>query len=62
MNQSLLLLLSNLTALACVIAAAVLAVKSIAGWGWFLFVGLLMASSSSNSSMTPPPPLPEVQP
>jgi len=46
MNQSLLLLLSNLPALACVIGAAVLAINQVAGWGWFLFVGLLMTNYS----------------
>lgn len=46
----LLLLLSNLPAIACVIAAAVLAFKRIAGWEWFLFFGLLMTSYLSNSS------------
>ena len=46
----LLLLLSNLSALACVIAAAALAVNQIEGWGWFLFVGLLMTSYLTNSS------------
>jgi hypothetical protein len=37
-------LLSNIGAVGCVIAAAVLAAKGIPGWGWFLFIGLMMTS------------------
>jgi hypothetical protein len=42
--MSLTFLLSNIGAVGCVIAAAVLAAKGIPGWGWFLFVGLMMTS------------------
>jgi hypothetical protein len=45
-----LLLLRNLPAIACVIAAAALAVNQIEGWSWFLFVGLLMTSYPTDSS------------
>jgi hypothetical protein len=45
-----LLLLRNLPAIACVIAAAALAVNRIEGWSWFLFVGLLMTSYPTDSS------------
>lgn len=35
----------NLVALACVGAAAYLAINGKDGWGWFLFVGLVCAGS-----------------
>lgn len=35
-------LLTNLSSLVCIIAAAYLAMNDIMGWGWFLFVALLM--------------------
>ena len=41
MKTELLLLLSNATSIACVVAAAVLASKGTEGWGWFLLIALL---------------------
>ena len=41
MKTELLLLLSNVTSIACVIAAANLASKGTEGWGWFLLIALL---------------------
>jgi hypothetical protein len=41
MKTELLLLLSNATSIACVIAAANLASKGTEGWGWFLLIALL---------------------
>ena len=41
MNNTFLLLLSNATSIACVIAAAILASKGTEGWGWFLLIALL---------------------
>lgn len=41
MKTVLLLLLSNATSIACVVAAAVLASKGTEGWGWFLLIALL---------------------
>jgi hypothetical protein len=40
-TELLLLLLSNVTSIACVIAAANLASKGTEGWGWFLLIALL---------------------
>ena len=42
----LLLLLINLPSIACVICALILALKNKDGWGWFLFVALLLAATS----------------
>jgi hypothetical protein len=39
------LLICNLASIACVISAAVLAFHGISGWGWFLFLALLLCSS-----------------
>ena len=44
MNDPLALLLGNLGAVACVVCAAILALNGIGGWGWFLFVGIMMTS------------------
>jgi len=44
MNSSLLLLTRNLGAVACVVCATILALNGIGGWGWFLFVGIMMTS------------------
>ena len=41
MKTELLLLLSNATSIACVIAAATLASFGTGGWGWFLLIALL---------------------
>jgi hypothetical protein len=41
MNDPFLILAANLTSIACVIAAAVLASKGTEGWGWFLLIALL---------------------
>lgn len=40
------LLAANLPAVACVIAAAVIAHADKDGWGWFLFVAVLFGSVS----------------
>ena len=47
---------ANLASLACVIGAILLAHAGIAGWGWFLAVGLLLATSPSKPTTTPEPP------
>lgn len=41
MNPEFALLISNLTSIACVISAAILATRGTEAWGWFLFVALL---------------------
>jgi hypothetical protein len=43
---------SNLGALSCVISAAFLATHNIPGWGWFLFIGLLMTSYVGSTKTT----------
>ena len=50
MNHPFLLLVSNLTSVACVVSAGYLASKGIEGWGWFLFVAVLCAQSFSSCS------------
>jgi hypothetical protein len=47
MNTALVLLISNLGAVACVVCAAILALHGIGGWGWFLFVGIMMTRYTS---------------
>lgn len=44
----LVLFLSLLPSITCFIVAAFLAVKEKEGWGWFLFVGFLLAGFSSS--------------
>jgi phage tail protein X len=51
---ALICLAANLASLACVIGAILLAHAGIAGWGWFLAVGLLLSSSPSKSTPTQP--------
>lgn len=41
MNHTLILLISNLTSIACVISAVFLAYNGIDAWGWFLVVASL---------------------
>jgi hypothetical protein len=48
MNYPFLLLVSNLTSVACVVGATYLASKNNEGWGWFLFVAVLCAQSFSS--------------
>ena len=52
MNHALILLLANLSSIACVIGATILAFHGIAGWGWFLFVAVLLQSYYSSSKTT----------
>ena len=40
------LLLANLPATACIVAAGVLAFYERGGWGWFLFASLLFGSTA----------------
>ncbi len=40
---------ANIVALACVVSAAFLALHGIPGWGWFLFVGVLMCATVKSS-------------
>jgi hypothetical protein len=51
-NKELIFVITTLSSLACVIAAMVLAMNDVPGWGWFLFVGLLMVGS--NNQQSPP--------
>lgn len=48
MNDAFILLLSNLPSIACVIGAIILGFHGIAGWGWFLFVAVLLQTSFSS--------------
>ena len=48
MNYPFLLLVSNLTSVACVVSAGYLATKGTEGWGWFLFVAVLCVQSFSS--------------
>lgn len=41
------LLLANIPAIICLVIAAYLAVNSIYGWGWFLFMALLISKSAT---------------
>jgi hypothetical protein len=52
MNHALILLLANLTSVACVIGGIILALHGIAGWGWFLFMSGLLYTSYSSSKTT----------
>ena len=45
MTQAFIAVAANLGSVACVIAAAVLAYRGTPGWGWFLFVALLLKTS-----------------
>ncbi len=53
MRSAFIFLAANLASLACVIGAIFLAHAGIAGWGWFLAVGLLLSSSPSKSTTQP---------
>ena len=46
-------LMANVGAVCCVVAATVLAIKEIPGWGWFLLVGLMMTSYFSDTPSDP---------
>jgi hypothetical protein len=50
MNPTLLLLVSNLTSLACVVGAILLAINGISGWGWFLAIALFTTSYYTSSN------------
>ena len=52
MSHALILLLVNLPSIACVIGATILAFHGIAGWGWFLFIAVLLQSYYSSSKTT----------
>ena len=39
------LLVSNLPSITCFIGATVLALKQVDGWGWLIFLGLLMSTN-----------------
>ncbi len=52
MNPSLILLLANLSSVACVIGAIILALHGIAGWGWFLFLAVLLHTTYRSSKTT----------
>jgi phage tail protein X len=52
MNHALILLLANLSSIACVIGAIILAFHGIAGWGWFLFLAVLLHTTFSSSKTT----------
>jgi hypothetical protein len=41
---------ANLVSLLCISVAAYMAVESIKGWGWFLFIGLCCVSSVTYKS------------
>ena len=43
-------ILSMIPSLACIITSAILCVKGKEGWGWFLFVGLLLAGGAMSGS------------
>jgi hypothetical protein len=44
--KSLAVLFANLGAIACFIFAGLLAYRGKSGWGWFLFVGVLISATS----------------
>lgn len=51
MTPGLNLLIANIATIICVSFACYLAVKGIDGWGWFLFVGVLLGTvPKSNKS------------
>lgn len=52
MSFALKLFAANLTSLAAVIGATVLAYAGIAGWGWFLAVALFTASNVKSTDTT----------
>jgi hypothetical protein len=61
MNNFLVIVLSLLPGLLCIGLAGYLATQSIEGWGWFLFVALVLGmkalrySDESEQKTTPPP-------
>ena len=46
----LIFVLSMIPSLACIITSAILCMKGKEGWGWFLFVGLLLAGGAISGS------------
>lgn len=48
MMKLLVLFISLLPSIVCFVVSAILAVKEKDGWGWFLFVGFLLAAVSDN--------------
>jgi len=44
----LIVLLCMLPCIACIVISAVLAIKETNGWGWFLFVGILLSLNSES--------------
>lgn len=53
------LLVANLPATACIVAAGVLAYHERGGWGWFLFASLLFGSTAVVNQREAPRPTPE---
>lgn len=45
MNRVTLLLLALIPSTACLVVSGYLAVHGMEGWGWFLFVGLLLGQT-----------------
>jgi hypothetical protein len=41
-------LVANIASIGCVAAACICAVNRVSGWGWFLFVALLLSESFKN--------------
>jgi uncharacterized membrane protein HdeD (DUF308 family) len=46
MKHALILFAVNIFAITCVLTAGYMAVNHIAGWGWFLFAGIISVCTS----------------
>ena len=48
-----LFLVGNLVSLSCVIAALVIALRRLPGWGWFLFIAVICQASVETDDLDP---------
>lgn len=52
MKEVFLLLTANISSLAAIIGATILAYNRLSGWGWFLFIAVLVHSIPKSSKQT----------
>lgn len=45
MNTAAMYVLANTASITCILVAGYMAIKEKSGWGWFLFVALLLTAS-----------------
>lgn len=48
MKEALIIIAYNAASISCFVGDAICAVKGIEGWGWFLFVGILVSAVPSS--------------